>query len=105
MQMRAPLTLLEEIRPIFRTISLWIVNIAQVFGPIDSSCSSQFTIIPDKIYRWLSAIIPSENYNGALKVRLEDTGLWFINGTRFTQWKAEADDFLWICGTRMFPTI
>jgi len=59
-------------------------------------------IIPDKIYQWLSAVIPYANYNGALKARLEDTCLWFINGTRFAQWKAEADGFLWISGTRMF---
>ena len=42
------------------------------------------------------------NYHGALRARLEDTGLWFMNGTRFAQWKAQADDFLWICGTRMY---
>ena len=65
-------------------------------------CDIRLTIGPDKIYQWLSAIIPSMNYHGALKARLEDTGLWFINGTRFAQWKAGANDFLWICGTRMY---
>jgi hypothetical protein len=42
------------------------------------------------------------NYHGALKARLEDTGLWFIIGARFAQWKAGVDDFLWICGKRMY---
>jgi hypothetical protein len=65
-------------------------------------CDIKLTIIgPDKIYQWLSAIIPSMNYHGALKARLENTGLWFINGARFARWKGAADDFLWICGTRM----
>jgi len=41
------------------------------------------------------------NYHSALRARLEDTGLWFMNDTRFARWKAQADDFLWIYGTRM----
>ena len=65
-------------------------------------CDLGLIIGPDKIYQWLSAVIPSTNYYGALEARLEDTGLWFINGSRFTRWKAQADDFLWICGTRMY---
>ena len=65
-------------------------------------CYLGLIIGTDKIYQWLSAIIPSTNYHVALKARLEDTGLWFINGARFAQWKAGADDFLWICGTRMY---
>ena len=28
--------------------------------------------------------------------------MWFVNGARFARWKAGADDFLWICGTRMY---
>ena len=56
----------------------------------------------DKIYQWLSAVITSTNYHGALKVRLADTGLWFIDGARFARWKATADNFVWICGTRMY---
>jgi hypothetical protein len=64
--------------------------------------STELFICLDKIYQWLSAVIPSMNYHGALKVRLEDTGLWFINGTRFARWKGAVDDFLWICGTRMY---
>jgi hypothetical protein len=59
-------------------------------------------MVSDKVYLWLSAVIPSVNYHGALRARLEDTGLWFINGARFARWKAEADNLLWICGTRMY---
>ena len=59
-------------------------------------------ILPDKVYQWLSAFIPSKTYHGALKDRLEDTGLWFTNGARFAQWKETADDFLWISGARMY---
>src|SRR3984893_2870706 len=58
--------------------------------------------ILDKVYQWLSAVIPSANYDGALNTRLENTGEWFINGARFAQWKLEADNFLWVSGTRTF---
>ena len=56
--------------------------------------------ISDKVYQWLSAVIPSANYEGALKARLEKTGKWFIDGPRFARWKSQANDFLWISGTR-----
>ena len=79
---------------------MWILIAIEVFGPINLRL--KLIICLDKIYQWLSAVIPSTNYNGALKVRLEDTGLWFIDGARFARWKATADDFLWICGTRTF---
>jgi hypothetical protein len=65
-------------------------------------CDLGLIIGPDKIHQWLSAVIPSMIYHGALRARLEDTGLWFMNGPRFARWKAQADDFLWICGTRMY---
>ena len=65
-------------------------------------CDLKLIIGPDKIYQWLSAVIPSMNYHVALRARLEDTGLWFMDDTRFARWKAQADDFLWIYGTRMY---
>jgi hypothetical protein len=40
----------------------------------------------DKVYQWLSAVIPSANYNGVVKARLEDTGKWFIDGDQFARW-------------------
>jgi hypothetical protein len=61
--------------------------------------------ISDMVYEWLSAVIPSANYDGALKARLKDTGKWFIDGARFARWKSQADDLLWISGTRTFPAI
>jgi hypothetical protein len=91
---------LEETRHLLLSIALWIVTAIKVFGSINLRL--KLTIFPDKIYQWLSAVIQSTNYYGALDVRLEDTGLWFINGARFARWKAKADDFLWICGTRMY---
>src|ERR1700730_11064024 len=83
-----------------RSITLWILIAIKVFGLINLRL--ELIILPDKIYQWLSAVIPSTNYYGALNVRLKDTGLWFINGARFAQWKGAADGFLWICGTRMY---
>jgi hypothetical protein len=77
-------------------------NCNQGIGPINHTTSTELIICLDKIYQWLSAVIPSTNYHGALKVRMEGTGLWFLNGSRFKRWKAEADNFLWICGTRMY---
>jgi hypothetical protein len=74
----------------------------QGIGPINYTTSIKLITCLDKIYQWLSAVILSTNYHGALKARLEDTGLWFINGSRFAQWKGAADDFLWICGTRTY---
>ena len=78
---------------------MWILTAIKVFDSI--TLRLKLNIRLEKIYQWLSAVIPSTNYYGALDVRLEDTGLWFINGARFARWKATADDFLWICGTRM----
>ena len=77
-------------------------NCNQGIVSLNDTTSTELIICIDKIYQWLSAVIPTANYYGALQVRLEDTGLWFINGDRFARWKATADDFLWICGTRMY---
>jgi hypothetical protein len=100
MQKIALLTSPEETRQLLRTFTLWILTAIKVFGSINLLL--KLIILPEKVHRWLSAVIPSTNYHGALKVRLEDTGLWFINGARFGQWKTTADDFVWICGTRMY---
>src|SRR6202034_779355 len=61
-------------------------NITYVYN-VDPNCNQGITriinlrlkliICLDRIYQWLSAVITSTNYHGALKVRLEDTGLWF----------------------------
>ena len=103
MQNIVPLIMLEETRYPLRTSTMWILTAIEVFGPI--ILRLKLIICLDKIYQWLSAVIPSTNYHGALEVRLEDTGLWFIDGPRFARWKATADDFVWICGTRMYSII
>jgi hypothetical protein len=78
----------------------WILTAIEVFEPI--ILRLKLTSRPDKIYQWLSAVIPFANYYAALNIRLEDTGSWFIDGERFARWKATADDFIWICGTRKY---
>jgi hypothetical protein len=78
-------------------------NCDQGIGSINHTTLTELIICLDKIDKWLSGVVPSKNYEEALKVRLEDTGLWFINNARFAHWKATADDFVWICGTRMYP--
>ena len=77
-------------------------NCDQGIGSFNSTTSTKLIICLDKIYQWLSAVIPSANYHGALKVRLDDTGLWLINEARFARWKEAAEDFLCLCGTRMY---
>ena len=88
-----------------------LTSITNIYN-VDPNCNQGITriinlrlkliICLDKIYQWLSAVITSTNYHGALKVRLADTGVWFIDGPRFARWKATADNFVWICGTRMY---
>jgi hypothetical protein len=85
-----------------------IYNADQNSSGISANLSSQhqfIIIVPGEIYGWLSAVVPSTNYNSALKIRLDDTGLWFINNTEFARWKLEADTFLWVDGTRKLPMI
>jgi hypothetical protein len=64
---------------------MWIQAAVQVI--IHSHSEQSYTLIHviTEIYQWLSAIIPSMDYNSALEIRLEDTCLWFINGARFEQ--------------------
>ena len=41
---------------------------------------------------------PSFNYHKALKLRLDDTGTWFTQSTKYTEWKTAPASFLWLCG-------
>jgi hypothetical protein len=100
MQKIAQSTLLEETKRTLLMYTTWILTAIEVFGPINLRL--KLIICLDKIYQWLAAVITSKSYHGALKVRMKDTGLWFIDGARFARWKATADDFIWICGTRMY---
>jgi hypothetical protein len=51
--------------------------------PILLSTPTTLFLFQNDLYQWLSAVITSTNYHGALKARLEDTGLWFIDGACF----------------------
>ncbi|THW56385.1 hypothetical protein D6D19_10616 [Aureobasidium pullulans] len=51
-----------------------------------------------RMIKWLSPSDPSTNYNKALEQRQEGTGLWFIHGDAFKQWKQHSNSFLWLHG-------
>lgn len=53
-----------------------------------------------KIHSWLSTSDPSPNQNDATKLRELDTGLWFIDGMQFKEWKTAANSLLWLRGIR-----
>jgi hypothetical protein len=51
-----------------------------------------------RIHRWLSAPDPSVNYQKALKQRQHNTGLWFLEGEQYANWKEDAASYLWLHG-------
>ncbi|KAF2626317.1 HET-domain-containing protein [Macroventuria anomochaeta] len=51
-----------------------------------------------KICSWLSAPDPSTNYHKAHKQRQAETGLWLLDGLKFTEWKERAASRLWLYG-------
>jgi hypothetical protein len=51
-----------------------------------------------KICGWLSAPDPSTNYHKAHKQRQAKTGLWLLQGAKFTKWKESAASRLWLYG-------
>ena len=72
---------------------------------IDSYLSLRVLCLQDiasehlKIIDWLAAPDPSTNYNRALKDRNPKTGLWFIEGSTYIDWKTRPGSFLWLYGT------
>ena len=54
------------------------------------------------IFKWLSPVIPSENYNDAQDMRVHGTGMWFLESEPFLEWRTTADSFLWMHGKRRF---
>ncbi|USP80732.1 hypothetical protein yc1106_08006 [Curvularia clavata] len=50
------------------------------------------------IQHWLSAPDPSINYQKALKQRQHNTGLWFLEGERYANWKFGGMSYLWLYG-------
>jgi hypothetical protein len=51
-----------------------------------------------KVCSWLSAPDPSTNYHKAHKQRQAKTGLWLLQGAKFTKWKESAASRLWLYG-------
>jgi hypothetical protein len=51
-----------------------------------------------KICNWLSAPDPSTNYRKAHEQRQAETGLWLLDGSKFTEWKERAESRLWLYG-------
>ena len=51
-----------------------------------------------KICSWLSAPDPSTDYHKAHKQRQAETGLWLLDGLKFTEWKERAASRLWLYG-------
>jgi hypothetical protein len=51
-----------------------------------------------RIFEWLSPPDPSANYTKALETRHDGTGLWFIHGDVFEEWKRRPGSFLWLHG-------
>jgi hypothetical protein len=52
----------------------------------------------EKIYKWLAAPDPSNNFLEAERKHLDGTGMWFINSPEFKAWKEGVKSHLWIYG-------
>ncbi|KAF2624557.1 HET-domain-containing protein [Macroventuria anomochaeta] len=52
----------------------------------------------ERVCSWLSAPDPSTNYHKAHKQRQVETGLWLLDGSKFTEWKERAASRLWLYG-------
>ncbi|KAF7972864.1 hypothetical protein HWV62_16906 [Athelia sp. TMB] len=51
-----------------------------------------------KIHEWIKAADISPSYNAARKKHQFGTGSWFLNGSQFSQWKAQPGSVLWLYG-------
>ncbi|KAF8499924.1 hypothetical protein JB92DRAFT_2677543, partial [Gautieria morchelliformis] len=52
----------------------------------------------EEIYKWLSAPEHLSKHRNARKKRQETTGLWFVQGEQFEEWKESPRSFLWLHG-------
>ncbi|KAI7377440.1 hypothetical protein KC328_g14421 [Hortaea werneckii] len=52
-----------------------------------------------RIQRWLSPPDPQLNFRKSLKLRSEDTGKWYLQGTQYEAWKVEGGSFTWLYGS------
>ncbi|KAH7359929.1 hypothetical protein BKA66DRAFT_562105 [Pyrenochaeta sp. MPI-SDFR-AT-0127] len=64
----------------------------------DSQHNSIRNVLLSRIHRWLCAPDPSVNYQKALKQRQHDTGLWFLEGEQYANWKKDSASSLWLYG-------
>ncbi|CAD0093851.1 unnamed protein product, partial [Aureobasidium mustum] len=63
--------------------------------------NDEFILTSDKvghITKWLSAPDPSTNHIRASEKHHYGTGLWFIHGDAFQEWKRRPGSFLWLYG-------
>lgn len=51
-----------------------------------------------EILNWLDAPDPTTNYDKALESQLERTGLWFLEGEAFANWKIRKASRIWLYG-------
>lgn len=51
-----------------------------------------------EILNWLDAPDPTTNYDKALESQLERTGLWFLEGEAFANWKIRPASRIWLYG-------
>ena len=58
--------------------------------------------LQQRVQRWLSPPDPWKNYNIACKSRHRGSAAWFIQGKRFSEWKASEarGSLLWVHGKR-----
>ncbi|KAK6506871.1 hypothetical protein TWF481_005331 [Arthrobotrys musiformis] len=59
---------------------------------------------------WISPPDPSTNYNAALREHQPGSGLWFLEGPTFTEWKTQRNSLLWLhvipgCGKTVLSSI
>jgi hypothetical protein len=53
-----------------------------------------------KIYNSLASPDHESKHRNARQVRQEATGLWFVEGEHFLDWKVTPHSFLWLHGIR-----
>jgi hypothetical protein len=58
-----------------------------------------------KFRAWLSPPDPSINHNTACDIHHNGTASWFIQDSRFREWKENGGSLLWIRGNRMFLSL
>ncbi|KAF7978225.1 hypothetical protein HWV62_1224 [Athelia sp. TMB] len=51
-----------------------------------------------EIHKWMKAPDTSPSYNAARKKHQPGTGSWFLDGSKFSQWKERAGSVLWLRG-------